>query len=194
MLFTDKSLCAFPSFARKRRLSLCTLGGPKCLHRLMNSLKSLLFEPTLCSKVALKSARSTAVSFSAIHNNTSKRDLSCHAKISVTTTAPLSFLPASPTHQAEVAVGLLSLQSFSHSHMLVSQVGDRLPSPGIRWISDVNMWFSTLCPLWLLSALTSSPATTPLWVQFCAAVLGDRGATAAPATSIRCFSSWFSVD
>lgn len=55
-----------------------------------------LFEPTVCPKVILNSARSTAVSFSAIHNNTSKRDLSCHAKISFTTTALLSFLPALP--------------------------------------------------------------------------------------------------
>lgn len=57
--------------------------------------KSLLFEPTVCPKVILNSVRSTAVSFSPIHNNTSKRDLSCHAKISFTTTAPLS-LPALP--------------------------------------------------------------------------------------------------
>lgn len=38
MLFTVKSLCEFPSFARKRSLSLRTSGGPKCLHRLMHSL------------------------------------------------------------------------------------------------------------------------------------------------------------
>lgn len=69
-------------------------------------IKSFLFQPTVCPKVILKSAQSAAVSFSAIHNNTSKRDLSCHAKISVK--VPLSLLLAL---QAEVAVGLLFLSA-----------------------------------------------------------------------------------
>lgn len=68
--------------------------------------KILLFEPTVCPRVILKSARSTAVSLSAKHNDTSKRDLPCHAKISFTATKPLSFLSCSHT---EVAVGPLSL-------------------------------------------------------------------------------------
>lgn len=38
MLFTVKSLCERPSFARKRGPLVYTLGGPKCLHELMNSL------------------------------------------------------------------------------------------------------------------------------------------------------------
>ncbi|KAG7225090.1 hypothetical protein INR49_014204 [Caranx melampygus] len=50
-----------------------------------------------------------------------------------------------------------------------------------------------LSSLELTQPLTSSPAPTTPWVQFCAAVLGDIG-TAAPATSIRCFSSWLSGD
>lgn len=47
MRYTVKSLCVFPSLSRKRTLSLSTLGGPKCLHKLMNSLlfqRGLLFE------------------------------------------------------------------------------------------------------------------------------------------------------
>lgn len=58
--------------------------------------RSLPSEPTVCPKVILDSAQSTVVSFSTIHNNTSKRDLSCHAKISFTTTALLSFHLAFP--------------------------------------------------------------------------------------------------
>lgn len=128
------------------------------------------------------------------HTRTQVKE-TCHAMqkdLSLQLHPLCSPIPASPTCQAEVVVGLLSLTACLKIHMLVSQVGERLASPGIRWISDVNMWFSTLCPLWLLSA--SSPAPTPPWLQFCAAVLGDNGATAAPATSIRCLSSLFSED
>lgn len=43
---------------------------------------------------------------------------------------------ALPHPRAEVVIGLV----FPVAHMLVSQVGERLPSPGIRWMSDdVNM-------------------------------------------------------
>lgn len=142
----------FPSVAKKR-MSLCTLGGSKCQEvRFLCFSRALPLSPT--------SAQSAAVSFPAKHN-TSKKDLSCHAKISVSTTAPLS-APAAP--QAEVAGeggGFIVPQCFPHSHMLVSQVGDKLLSPGIRWMSDLNTWFSTLSPLWLLSVFTSAP-----WVQF----------------------------
>lgn len=71
----------FPSVAKKR-MSLCTLGGSKCQEvRFLCFSRALPLSPT--------SAQSAAVSFPAKHN-TSKKDLSCHAKISVSTTAPLS--------------------------------------------------------------------------------------------------------
>lgn len=75
-------------------------------------------EPPLsvCSKVILKSAQSAAVSFSAIHNNTSERDLSCHAKISVTTTAPLSFLSALPHARLRLQWVYCHSELLSQSH------------------------------------------------------------------------------
>lgn len=119
--------------------------------------KSLLYESSICT---------TCCHFLFQHNTTQVKRTSHAMQKYLSLQQHRCLLPAAP--QAEVAGGWGPAvpQCFPHSHMLVSQVGDRLPSPGIRWMSDLNMWLSTLSPLWLLSSFNSSSAPAAAWVQF----------------------------
>lgn len=71
------------SSVAKKGTSLCTLGGSKCLKvgfLCFLSRVPLLYESSICT---------TCCGF-LFQQNTSKKDFSCHAKISVSTTAPMS--------------------------------------------------------------------------------------------------------
>ena len=87
MLFMFPLCISLCCYKRKIR-SIFTLGYLKCRYTLLNSLGfarvSSLSPPFSPTKSALL-CNSAAVSRSAKHNDTRKRDLSCHAKISLTT-------------------------------------------------------------------------------------------------------------
>lgn len=145
------------SSVAKKGTSLCTLGGSKCLKvRFLCFLRASSISPASAQRAAVFFSSKTLVKRTS-HAMQKYLSLQQHRCL----------LPAAP--QAEVAGGWVGVpvpQCFPHSHMLVSQVGDRLPSPGIRWMSDLNMWLSTLSPLWLLSSFNSSSAPAAAWVQF----------------------------
>ncbi len=137
----------------------------------MSSLlgKYILNKPLVCTCILQVSSARNCSLFCIIDNDTITRDFSCHAKISFW---PHLRVPFSTS-------ALHSVRMSSHSHIPVSQDGEWLPSAGIIWISGVNMWFSTLCSLWLESGFSSPLPPTTTWVQFCAASLGEEMAAEA---------------
>lgn len=114
MLFTDKSRCAFPSLARKKKIpSIYVHQEDQSVH-IISPVPSVLFRilrfraHCVCPEVILKSAQSTAESFSAIHNKISKGGLFMPCKNIFHYDLNPFFSSSSPTHQTEVAAGFLS--------------------------------------------------------------------------------------
>lgn len=113
MLFTDKSLCAFPP-ARKGDCHYVHRENLR-LHMLINSrlsrASSSSLSPLFASKSSSNLHKALQFLFQQLHNDTSKRDLSCHARITFNYNCSFDCLSCTPTHQAEAVEGLLALEA-----------------------------------------------------------------------------------